>query len=76
MKKDNLFTYVFTFIAIAMFLFGFIIGEIKQKANNVQYEYGMDIINDTLVTIHSTYGDRYYETHMKDIESVLIKDNL
>lgn len=75
MKKDNTFAYVFTFIALAMFVFGFIMGQIKQKADTVQYEYGMDIINDTLVTIHSTYGGGYYESHMKDIESVLIKDN-
>ena len=75
MKRDNLFAYVFTFVGILMFGFGYVIGTIKQKADTVQYEYGMDIINDTLVTIHSTYGGGYYESHMKDIESVLIKDN-
>lgn len=75
MKKDNTFAYVFTFIALAMFVFGFIMGQIKQKADTVQYEYGMDIINDTLVTIHSTYGGGYYESNMNNIESVLIKDN-
>jgi transposase len=75
MKKDNLFAYIFAIIAIGMFLFGFIVGQIKQKADTVQYEYGMDIINDTLVTIHSTYGGQYYESNIKEIESVLIKDN-
>lgn len=75
MKRDTLFTYVMTFICLLMFGFGFVVGTIKQKADTVQYEYGMDIINDTLVTIHSTYGGRYYESHMNEIESVLIKDN-
>ena len=75
MKKDNLFAYIFAIIAIGMFLFGFIMGQVKQKADTIQYEYGMDIINDTLVTIHSTYGGGYYESHMNNIESVLIKDN-
>jgi hypothetical protein len=76
MKRDTLFTYVMTFICLLMFGFGFVVGSIKQKADAVHYEYGMNIINDTLVTIHSTCGDRYYESHMNKIDSVLLIDNL
>jgi hypothetical protein len=57
-------------------LTGIIIGHINANKNRPSYEYGINIVNDKTVTIHSIHRDTTYECAFEDIYTVIVKDNL
>jgi hypothetical protein len=55
---------------------GIIIGELHANKNRPSYEYGINIINDNTVTIHSIHRDTTYECTFEEIPLMVVKDNL
>jgi hypothetical protein len=55
---------------------GIIIGHMHANKNRPSYEYGINIINDNTVTIHSIHRDTTYECTFEEIPLMVVKDNL
>jgi hypothetical protein len=57
-------------------LVGIIIGELHANKGRPSYEYGINIINDNTVTIHSIHRDTTYECTFEEIPLMVVNDNL